>query len=406
MISSLMTFKKITMNSLNRKTRRMESRLESKDLILRYFYEMCQGSKQWQENVEKVAAYEGKPPELGADWEWDGFRKCQVRAERVEGGKLMGEGIIAYENKDVWKGVFDDGIMNRTGVLSRAELNSTKISGTWVNGLLAGEVKETLVNTGWIEGYYKDGVPHGYYREFGPRHQYKHILRSAGRHYRGVPRGWTWRGGYDFSGYVVGKINHEGKLTGDDIAYIYPDFSMAILGKFDDGVLVEGYKCEVLGCYEDCGMMVPVFTDPSGPSYSFENPTIRNIADHPLVRDPWEETKVVVDQSRLPQGGEGLFAKKDIERCEVVALYNGIKFKSSTYAADHMPRSDYRIRLNGDYDMDIPAGAQLTSQYCATLAHKANHSFTPNVEWTLYEHPRFGLIRSRSYQIFLTSNLD
>ena len=192
-------------------------------------------------------------------------------------------------------------------------------------------------------------------------------------------------------------MNHEGKLTGDDIAYIYPDFSMAIEGKFDDGCLVEGYKCEVLGCYENCGMMVPVFTDPSGPPFTFENPTIRNIANHPLVRDPWEETKVRVDQSKLPQGGEGLFAKKDIERCEVVALYNGIKFKSSTYAADHMPRSDYRIRLNGDYDMDIPAGAQLTSQYCATLAHKANHSFTPNVEWTLYEHPRFGLIRSGYY---------
>ena len=58
-----------------------------------------------------------------------------------------------------------------------------------------------------------------------------------------------------------------------------------------------------------------------------------------------------------------------------------------------MPRSDYRIRLNGDYDMDIPKGYHLTSQYCATLAHKANHSFKPNVEWTLYEHPRFGLIR-------------
>ena len=345
-----------------------------------------------------MAAYKGKPGDLGPDWEWDGFRKCQVRAERVEGGKLMGEGIIAYENKDVWKGVFDDGIMNRTGVLSRAQMNSTKISGTWVNGLLKGEVKETLVNSGWVEGYYKDGVPHGYFREFGPRYQYKHILRAAGRHYRGVLRGWHWRGGYDFSGYVTGKMDHEGKLSGDDIAYIYPDFTMAIRGKFDDGVLVEGYQCELLGCYEDCGMMVPVFSDPtSDQPYHFENPTIRNIADHPLVRDPWEETKVRVDTSRLPQGGEGLFAKKDIQKHEVVALYNGIKFKSSTYAADHMPRSDYRIRLNGDYDMDIPAGHHLTSQYCATLAHKANHSFTPNVEWTLYEHPRFGLIRSVYY---------
>ena len=119
-----------------------------------------------------------------------------------------------------------------------------------------------------------------------------------------------------------------------------------------------------------------------------------------------------VRESQLPQGGEGLYARRDFGVKEVAALYNGIKFKSSTYAADHMPRwgcmwkhqiqkfssllarSDYRIRLNGDYDMDIPLGYHLTSQYCATLAHKANHSFTPNVEWTLYEHPRFGLIRA------------
>ena len=316
-----------------------------------------------------------------------------MKAPKDENGKFQGEGIIAYENKDVWKGVFDDGILNRTGVLQRTDKNGTKISGTWVNGLLCGEIKETLVNTGWIEGYYKDGVPHGYYREFGPRYSMKNILRSAGRYYRGVLRGLHWVGHYDNSGFTVGRVDDEGELTGDDIAYIYPDFKMAIKGKFIEGELIEGYQCDLIGCYEDHGMMVPVFSEPTGPAYEFENPSIKNIAMHPLLRDPWEDSRIYVSQSQLPQGGEGLFAKKDLAAKEVAALYNGIKFKSSTYAADHMPRSDYRIRLNGDYDMDIPKGYHLTSQYCATLAHKANHSFKPNVEWTLYEHPRFGLIR-------------
>ena len=53
-----------------------------------------------------------------------------------------------------------------------------------------------------------------------------------------------------------------------------------------------------------------------------------------------------------------------------------------------LTRSDYRIRLNGDWDMDIPKGYHQLRQYCATLAHKANHSFTPNVEWGIFEHPR------------------
>ena len=73
--------------------------------------------------------------------------------------------------------VFNDGILNRTGTLTRTEMNGTKVTGTW-------EVTETLVNTGWVEGCYKlQGVRHGYYREIGPRYNYKSTLRSAGPYY-------------------------------------------------------------------------------------------------------------------------------------------------------------------------------------------------------------------------------
>eukprot|EP00092_Neocalanus_flemingeri_P016786 GFUD01018155.1.p1 GENE.GFUD01018155.1~~GFUD01018155.1.p1 ORF type:complete len:540 (-),score=94.96 GFUD01018155.1:837-2456(-) len=356
------------------------------------------GTKAWSENNAAIAMYEGKPKDLGPEWDWDGFRKCRANGPKDSTGKLMGEGIIMWENKDTFQGVFNNGIMNRTGTITRATENGTKVSGEWVNGLLKGEIKETLVNTGWMEGYYKDGVPHGFYREFGPRYNSVNILRSMGRYYRGVMRGWYWKGHYDFSGYLVGKVDDEGKLTGEDIAYIYPDFKLAIKGKFVDGVLIEGHQCDLIGSYMDDGIMIPVFGEPRGPAFEYEHPSIRNIAMHPLLRDPWEDKKVYVGDSMLPQGGEGLFAKRDIEKREVVALYNGIKFKSSTYASEHMPRSDYRIRLNGDLDMDIPKGYHLTSQYSATLAHKANHSFVPNCEWSLFEHPRFGLIRALTAQ--------
>ena len=29
-----------------------------------------------------------------------------------------------------------------------------------------------------------------------------------------------------------------------------------------------------------------------------------------------------------------------------------------------------------------------TDQYCSTLAHKANHSFTPNTKWGRMDHPK------------------
>ena len=35
---------------------------------------------------------------------------------------------------------------------------------------------------------------------------------------------------------------------------------------------------------------------------------------------------------------------------------------------------------------------QATEKYCATLAHKTNHSFTPNAQFIVYDHPIFGTI--------------
>ena len=53
-----------------------------------------------------------------------------------------------------------------------------------------------------------------------------------------------------------------------------------------------------------------------------------------------------------------------------------------------------RVHLNSEYDIDIPEDMRNTDQYCATLAHKSNHSFTPNCRWSRIDHPRFGLICS------------
>ena len=53
-----------------------------------------------------------------------------------------------------------------------------------------------------------------------------------------------------------------------------------------------------------------------------------------------------------------------------------------------------RVNLTTACDIDIPGPAQDTTTYCATLAHKANHSFTASCVWTRIDHPRFGLICS------------
>ena len=42
--------------------------------------------------------------------------------------------------------------------------------------------------------------------------------------------------------------------------------------------------------------------------------------------------------------------------------------------------------------LDIPHNYRSLDQYCASLAHKANHSFSPNAKFCLFYHPRFGNI--------------
>ena len=71
-------------------------------------------------------------------------------------------------------------------------------------------------------------------------------------------------------------------------------------------------------------------------------------------------------------------------------LFAGVRLDSNK----EDERSDYRIKLDADTDLDIPDDCLTIAAYCATLGHKVNHSWTPNAEWTLFQHPRFGLIRA------------
>lgn len=42
--------------------------------------------------------------------------------------------------------------------------------------------------------------------------------------------------------------------------------------------------------------------------------------------------------------------------------------------------------------IDIPVKFRDLKNYCASLAHKTNHSFIPNTEFVVFDHPRWGVI--------------
>ncbi len=92
----------------------------------------------------------------------------------------------------------------------------------------------------------------------------RHTLKFVGRFFRGIARGFCWKGQYG-GGFLCGFVDaNDGSFTGDDCAFIYPDFKMALRGQFKDGLLVRAQVCHLVGSRMERGLHIPVFTRPSG----------------------------------------------------------------------------------------------------------------------------------------------
>ena len=62
-------------------------------------------------------------------------------------------------------------------------------------------------------------------------------LSFVGNYKDGVATGYCWKGLLG-GAWVVGYVDENGDLTGDNIAYVYPDFKTAFVGKFEKGIMV------------------------------------------------------------------------------------------------------------------------------------------------------------------------
>ena len=136
---------------------------------------------------------------------------------------------------------------------------------------------------------------------------------------------------------------------------------------------------------------------------NYEQSTRDHICNQLLLRDPYETKLVEVRDSGEEEGGQGLFAARDIEAKTVVAFYNGVRVPGAEVNEElDWDDCSYRIFVNVDHDqdddqdglerMDIPEKFRSIKNYCATVGHKCNHSFRPNCFFSQFNHPRFGLI--------------
>ena len=130
-----------------------------------------------------------------------------------------------------------------------------------------------------------------------------------------------------------------------------------------------------------------------GVSYKHDPANSKSISSNPLMEDPYESRMVEVTLCKDQSKGEGLFVRKSVPANTILAFYNGVKLEEKDCPKSEDWREDaYKIMdlLPTPGVLDIPLAFQSLANYCASLAHKANHSFCPNAKFRLFWHPRFG----------------
>ena len=127
----------------------------------------------------------------------------------------------------------------------------------------------------------------------------------------------------------------------------------------------------------------------------YDESTSKVISTSPLVPDFYEQLeRVYVAPSLIPGAGEGLFARRTLPSGEIVSFYNGIRITHAEVdTRDWSVNNNTLISLDESTVIDVPEEYSSTEAYCASLGHKANHSFNPNCEYTPFYHPRFGYIK-------------
>ena len=158
-----------------------------------------------------------------------------------------------------------------------------------------------------------------------PDHVFQFGLRFLGHYKNGHPSGHFWLGSYGGGNYH-GTWGPDGTMTGDKMAFIYPDMNTAFLGRFDNYIMKSAKEVEVLdsGCDEYGMMIVTKFSEPSGPEFYYDPPTNESFgAGPPGVMDPFERKWVELTDSKVPGAGQGVFLKQKPLGEMYVSLYSG-----------------------------------------------------------------------------------
>ena len=329
-----------------------------------------------------------KSPQFDLEYYREGsFESSNVLKDISKIKRSVGRNFVEEKNNKIVNHGANDGKVNAHEIFH--------IEGRYCRGKVDGIAKVIFDDRSWLEGVFKNGVVQGVGRYFDSENN----LSFVGMHRNGIPTGTCWKFNGD-GGFIVGKVDIDGKLTGSCISYIYPDLETALLGSFRNGAMVCAKHCQIVKVKLEAGcILMPEFLQLDGSSYKREISTHEFVTTSPTLMDPYESSLIEVKLSDLPDAEEGLFAKKLIRVDTVIAFYQGVKLPQDYKEEDTWKANGYKIfdpSNTPEGTLDILEEYRSTSQYCASLAHKTNHSFQPNSEFQVFDHPRWGMVPSIS----------
>ncbi|XP_048826429.1 histone-lysine N-methyltransferase SETD7 [Brienomyrus brachyistius] len=290
---------------------------------------------------------------------------------------------ITYSSSDRFEGHFLHGEKNGKGKFFF--FDGSTLEGFYVDDALQGQGIYTYEDGGVLHGTYVDGELNGAALEYDSEGR----LIFKGQYKDNNRCGLCWIF-YPDRGAVVGEVNEEGEMTGEKVAYVYPDGRTAFYGSFVEGELIESRLATLVSQDSD----QPHFeVAPDSPIYTYDKSTSSCIGAHCLLQDPYESQRVYVAESLISGAGEGLFAKSDAEPNTVMAFYNGVRITHTEVDSRDWSLNGNTISLDEDTVIDVPEPFNNIKKYCASLGHKANHSFNPNCIYDPFVHPRFGPIK-------------
>lgn len=301
-----------------------------------------------------------------------------------DGGEPHGRGTAHLESGAIFRGRFHHGLPQGRGSMERPD-GSTQ-TGNYIEGELEGRGVYDFPGGQTIAFQYCGGTMHGPFEERAADGS----LRCRGTMQNDIRAGMIefW---YEDGGHLQGHVDDEGQVTGDSVWYSYPDGKSHLRGRWSNERMVSAvFETEL--AIRDAQVQVKrsgrgrlnqaevaEMQPPLGVTFAYDPGNAQNPSSQPLLRDPYEAWRVEVRPSPIGgRIGEGLFARRDLAAGEVASFYAGQRCTHAEVDSRDWDANDNTMSLDADTVIDVSAEFVMTSQYCATLGHKANHSFTPN----------------------------